>query len=76
MKAIMCDACNNVIKEKDVQYFNLGFGRAELCKECKEKANKIKEDYDKKEQSLNEEYEAMRSEYMKKLKEIGIDIEN
>lgn len=72
MQILICDACERVLNEEirdGVWDYNRKF---DLCTECKEKFEKIKDEYNKKDDKLQKEREKLYDEYKNKLKEIGL----
>lgn len=72
MNILICDACNRVLDEEIRDSAGDYFRRFDLCVECKEKFEKIKDEYNKKDDKLQKEREKIYDEYKNKLKEMGI----
>ena len=75
MNILICDACNRVLDEEIRDSAGDYFRRFDLCVECKEKFEKIKDEYNKKDDELQKEREKLYDEYKNKLKEMGIKYE-
>lgn len=75
MNILICDGCNRVLDEEIRDSAGDYFRRFDLCVECKEKFEKIKDEYNKKYDKLLKEREKIYDEYKNKLKEIGIEYE-
>ena len=75
MKVLVCDACKTVLEEKPRECYDYirGF---DLCVECKEKFEKIKEEYYKQDNELEKERDKLFNNYKEKLKEIGLNYDN
>lgn len=72
MNILICDACNRVLDEEIRDSAGDFLRRFDLCVECKEKFEKIKDEYNKKDDELQKEREKLYDNYKNKLKEIGI----
>ena len=75
MIAKLCDACGKVLKEKDIYEAPCMIEYFELCKDCKEKFDKIKNDYNNKLNELENKHKELTETFKNNLKEMGIDIE-
>lgn len=75
MNILICDACNRVLNEEIRDSAGDHFRRFDLCVECKEKFEKIKDEYNKKDDKLQKEREKIYDEFKNKLKEMGIKYE-
>lgn len=73
MQVLVCDACKKILEEKEAKWigdFKRGY---DLCEECKEKFNIIKDEYYKEDEELEKQRKELYDKYIEKLKEIGID---
>lgn len=73
MQILVCDACGRVLEE-EIKAFDGDWQRGyDLCIECKEKIEKIREEYNKKDNELEKQRKELYDEYKEKLKEIGLN---
>lgn len=72
MRVLICDACNRVLDEEIRDNAGDFYRRFDLCVECKEKFERIKDEYNKRDDKLQKEREELYDEYKNKLKEIGL----
>ena len=75
MNAKLCDACKKVISEKEIKRSPCYTRYFELCEDCKEKFDFIKNVYEKADQKLEEKHKQLNQKFENKLKEMGIDYE-
>lgn len=72
MEAFLCDCCKKVLARDEIKRVNLDYRRIEVCNDCEEKVNKIKQDYDIQYNHLQEKANKIREDFQIKLKNLGI----
>ena len=72
MNVRMCDACKKIVGEKEIQRVHMDLLSYELCEDCKEKFLKFKNDFDTKNQELNNQYNNLYENFRNNLTKIGL----
>lgn len=75
MKVTICDACGVVLEDETGNFCRDNFVGYELCPNCREKFEKIRDKYNGKYEELEKQRIKIEEEKEQELKEIGINNE-